>query len=181
MQGYFAGRDFGGAIDYLGSLIPDRRLAQPTLSVAQALCGSTILYKDRHAVIAQTSAWHRIGGEDQTVPEAAPGTMGVYHSSGRGGYDITMLSAHVPGGAGIVCLEHLILLPEGTMERGKTRVAEITGFKELHGKNIEDPSLPIALKFRNMAPVSVVGRSYQVVPAEAEQELRLGGYKLQRA
>lgn len=128
-----------------------------TLLVAQRLCGSTLRYttsrgQERSAVLSRVAAWQSVGGKDQTLPEATPGTVGVWESKRYGRkVEVGVISAHSDRHPGIVAIWGVYpLSKEGTLEAevtGKTEIAREYGFTDsrVSGRNLSLEKLPLEI------------------------------------
>ncbi len=128
-----------------------------TAIVAERLCGSTLRYtnprgQERLAVLSRVAAWQSVGGKDQTIPEAAPGTVGVWESNRYGRkVEVGIISAHSDRHPGIVAIWGVYpLSKEGTLEAevtGKTEIAREYGFTDsrVSGRNLSLEKLPLEI------------------------------------
>ena len=172
--------------------------AQPTLDAAKLLCGSVVVYEARRggptkdAVISRISAWKEVGGADQTIPQAEPGTAGAWHSNKMGGYDVAIIAAHPRRQTGIVAIYAVRPLDNGRLEaevNKKTQIANDFGFTNARvtGQNVLDTNTPLSVRMRDGKTdiVTLDGVEYEVAqekdPKEGGSDIMLGSFKLSRA
>ena len=166
--------------------------AQDSRLVAEILCGSEMHNSETgaRAVISRISAWETVGGGNQSMTLATPGTANYWHSNARGGYDIGVIAAHAEGQQGIVALWGIKPLEDDHLKAevtSKTAIASDYGFTTvMSGGNILDEKTPLEITLRNPSlEMEFGGSKYHVVNVGESRELGdgklLAVYRLQRA
>ncbi|MBI2666558.1 hypothetical protein HYX13_03010 [Candidatus Woesearchaeota archaeon] len=165
-----------------------------TLLVAEHLCGSILRYvptqgKERLAVLSRVSAWTHVGGKDQSIPEATPGTVGVWQSKKYGkNVEVGIIAAHAPRKSGIVAIWGVHPLVDGEIKAevtGKTEISDFYGFNDsrVAERNLSEERMPLEISGIHRKKVRLAGgESFLVAAGEkVNHSSFLGSYNLVRA
>lgn len=129
-----------------------RRLNQfygATAEVARGLVGAPFLciYGKGSVEGGMITAAAAYGGQDGfELAAKEPGTISVWHSNRRGGYDVPCIAAHPAGGQGYVALWGVTVRQQ---ELSMTDIVERFAFGRLTGENVADPNCQLRLGFRD--------------------------------
>jgi hypothetical protein len=193
------GADYDAVVESIASLalgensLPIYTFSCETTEVAHRLVGSVWNYAptyedEKKAVITHAAAWKLIGGSDQTIPQAEPGTAGVYTTTGARGTTVGIVAAHELGKTGIVAIYGMKPIVDGRMRAavtGKKKVAEALGFMDpqVQGAIVDDLGTPAVVDWRKSGgnTFTIGGKQYTVervdAPTSGNKKL-LAEYKL---